>query len=206
MNSQGRGYSFNVCGETVLSQRTCLLSARRRVRLAYCHKSKFIHLVVLGPSLLSTYALKYLCYGERNTSLGDLVPRLLSTYTKINTLRGKGLGIVNGKEAIEADAVIDESAKVYSVGHNVWIVDSPPKSLLVQIQDPKFTQMHSLLAQHPRMEGYQCKACQREYCQYFLQVLKYRSNRQKRISIRCRQVPCCAGCAITDYRPGKNFQ
>jgi len=53
------------------------------------------------------------------------------------------LGIVNGKEAIGVDA-IDESVKVYSIVHNVWIVDSPPQCLLVQIRDPKFTPMHDL--------------------------------------------------------------
>jgi len=38
------------------------------------------------------------------------------------------LGVVNGKEALGVDVVIDESVKVYSVGHNVWIVDSPPNA------------------------------------------------------------------------------
>jgi len=54
------------------------------------------------------------------------------------------LGIVNGKEPIGVYVVIGESAKVYFVGHNVWIVDSPPKCLLAQIQDSKFTPMQGL--------------------------------------------------------------
>jgi len=61
----------------------------------------------------------------------------------INQTLYTSLGIVNGKEAIGVD-VIDASAKDYSVGHNVWIVDSPLKCLLVQIQDPKFTPMQGL--------------------------------------------------------------
>jgi len=54
------------------------------------------------------------------------------------------LGIVNGKEAIGVGVATDEPAKVYSVGRNVWIVDSPPKCLLVQILDSKFTPMRGL--------------------------------------------------------------
>jgi len=52
------------------------------------------------------------------------------------------LGIVNGREARGVDVVIDESAKVYLVGYNVWVVDSPSKCLLVQ-----------------------CKVCQKRYYQ-----------------------------------------
>jgi len=108
------------------------------------------------------------------------------------------LGIVNGKEPIGVYVVIGESAKVYSVGHNVWIVDSPPKCLLVQIQDPKFTPMQGLpegvLPISPPSFGVQ------------VPIPSMTSNQQKRISIRRRQLPCCAGFAITDYRSqGRTF-
>jgi len=66
------------------------------------------------------------------------------------------LGIVNGKEAIGVHVVIDESATVYFVSHNVWIFDSPPKCLFKS----RILNLH------------QCKVW---YCQYFLQVLQYKS-------------------------------
>jgi len=96
------------------------------------------------------------------------------------------LSISNGNEAIGGDVVIDESAKVYLVDHNVWIVDSPSKCLHVQIQDPKFTPMEGL------PEG---------ILPYFqVPTPSMTSNQQKHISIRRRQLPCCAGFGITDYR------
>jgi len=67
------------------------------------------------------------------------------------------LGIVNGKEAI-VDVVIDESAKVYSVSRSQCM--DLPKCLLFK---SRVLNLH------------QCKACQRQYCQYFLQVLEYKS-------------------------------
>jgi len=106
------------------------------------------------------------------------------------------LGIVNCiKEAIGVDAVIDESAKVYSVGHNVWIVDSPPKCLLVQILNPKFTPMH--------MNARSARGNTANISSKFGGAsphLQHDSKSTETYFIWRQQVPYCAGFAITDYR------
>ena len=62
------------------------------------------------------------------------------------------LGIVNGKEATAIDAIIDPLSSIYPLDmhdlqaglNNTWIVDRPPKCLLIRVSDPKFSQLNGL--------------------------------------------------------------
>ena len=109
------------------------------------------------------------------------------------------LGLVNGKEGNAIDAVLDSSSKVYQLPVNnaslkdscIWIIDRPPKCLLVKISDPKFSQLDGLpegiLPLFPSTFKIE------------VSILQDLSPRQT-TAIRRHQISCSAAFAITDYR------
>ena len=115
------------------------------------------------------------------------------------------LGLVNGKVGNAIDAVLDPSSKVCQLPLNntslkdscIWIIDRPPKCLLVKVTDPKFSQLdgfpQGILPLFPSTFKIE------------VLVLQDLSPRQTTV-IRRRQIPCSAAFAITDYRSqGRTF-
>ena len=116
------------------------------------------------------------------------------------------LGIVNGKEGIATDIIMEPSSKVYRLvegletdeNREIWIIDQQPKCLLVGIKDSKFSNLSGLakniLPLFPTTFGIDITSNDNAA-----------SNSQK-LPMRRRQIPCCAGFAITDYRSqGRTF-
>ena len=116
------------------------------------------------------------------------------------------LGIVNGKEGIATDIIMEPSSKVYRLiegletdeNREIWIIDQPPKCLLVEIKDSKFSNLSGLakniLPLFPTTFGIDITSNDNAA-----------SNSQK-LPMRRRQIQCCAGFAITDYRSqGRTF-
>ncbi|KAF8437026.1 hypothetical protein BDZ91DRAFT_687651, partial [Kalaharituber pfeilii] len=117
------------------------------------------------------------------------------------------LGLVNGKEGIAMDIVLDECSSVYALnqsnidlpeilqGQDIWIVDRPPKCLFVQVQDARFKPLSGL------SEG-----LVPVYPQTFTVHMPDQLNKREKVKVRRFQIPCCPGFAITDYKAqGRTF-
>ena len=130
------------------------------------------------------------------------------------------LGIFNGKEATTVDFALDKSANVYLFGENtvgeyfqtmvlwcpnaplagtIWIIDSPPKFLLVKVANHKFALVGSLAP--GQMPLFPTSFSIDVHVPEALASATGKGNSMCR-----RQISCCTPFVITDYRSqGRTF-